>query len=63
MVVWMSSVQDAFVQFYPSYKNSYTPSTRQFKAALDIMCCKTAALGAHVFECEECGHKTISYNS
>lgn len=59
----MGSVQDAFNQFYPNYQNLYTPSRQQAKAALDIMSCKTAVLGAHVWECEECGHKTIHYNS
>jgi hypothetical protein len=59
----MSRVQDAFVQFYPNFRNGHTPSPQQAKAALDIMRCRTAALGAHVFECAECGHQTISYNS
>jgi hypothetical protein len=59
----MSKVQDAFVQFYPSYRNHHSLSPQQAKATLDIMRCKTAALGVHVFECEECGHQTISYNS
>jgi hypothetical protein len=59
----MSSVADILNQFYSSYKNRYTPSVQQAKAAKDIMRCKTAALGAHVYECEECGHKSISYNS
>lgn len=59
----MNAVQDAFVQFYSRYQEKHTPSTQQAKAALDLMRCKTAALGGHVFECEECGHKTISYNS
>lgn len=59
----MSSVADILNQFYPSYRNYYTPSARQAKAALDIMRCKTESLGAHVYECEECGHKSISYNS
>lgn len=59
----MSSVQDAFVKFYQSYRKHHSPSVQQSKATLDIMRCRTAALGAHVFECEECGHQTTSYNS
>ena len=59
----MSSVADILNQFYSNYRNYYTPSAQQAKAAKDIMQCKTAALGAHVYECEECGHKSITYNS
>lgn len=59
----MSNVADILNKFYSSYRNCYTPSAQQAKAAKDIMRCKTAALGAHVYECEECGHKFITYNS
>ena len=59
----MHRVADILNRFYSDYKNCYTPSAEQAKAAADIMRCKTAALGAHVYECEECGHKIISYNS
>jgi len=59
----MTTVQDVFLQFYSRYEQSYTPSTQQAKASSDILRCRTAALGGHVFECEECGHKAVRYNS
>ncbi|CQR70519.1 transposase zinc-binding domain-containing protein [Sporomusa ovata] len=49
--------------FYPQYEQSYAPYIQQAKAASDIMRCRTAALGGHTFECEECGHIVVRYNS
>jgi len=59
----MLKIADIFNSFYDKYKEGYTPSPQQGKAALDIINCRTAALGAHGFECEECGYKMIFYNS
>lgn len=59
----MISVQDVLNQFYPRYKKSYLLSTQQFKACNNIMRCRTAALGGHVFACNECGHASVHYNS
>lgn len=59
----MSTVQDIFKQFYPGYKEQFTPCIQQAKAAEDIMNCRTEALGGHVYECEECGYTTVLYNS
>lgn len=59
----MSAIRDAFTQFYARYRTAYTPSPQQRKATLDLMRCKTEALGAHVSACEKCGHKTVHYNS
>jgi Putative transposase/Transposase zinc-binding domain len=38
-------------------------SVQQKRAFRDIALCRTAALGGHVHECDECGHRTISYCS
>ena len=59
----MITVQDVFHQFYSRYKQSYSPNAQQAKVASDIMACRTAALGAHVYECEECKHTSVHYNS
>jgi len=59
----MSTVQDIFHQFYSQYKQSYFPYAQQVKVALDIMNCRTAALGGHVYECTECAHTMVLYNS
>lgn len=59
----MITVQEVFLNFYFRYTQRYTPSPQQAKAAEDIMRCRTAALGGHVYECEECGHTVVRYNS
>jgi Putative transposase/Transposase zinc-binding domain len=38
-------------------------SPHQKKAFAAIRDCRTAALGGHVDECDECGHRAVSYNS
>jgi hypothetical protein len=38
-------------------------SPQQRKAFHDIRDCRTAVLGGHVDECDQCGHRVISYNS
>lgn len=38
-------------------------SREQRKAFDDIRACRTAALGGHVDQCDQCGHCAISYNS
>ncbi len=38
-------------------------SHQQTKAFEDIRACRTAALGGHVAQCDQCGHCAISYNS
>jgi len=59
----MLKMGDIFNQFYDNYKECYTPSPQQGKSAQDIMNCRTAALGAHVYKCELCDHEMIFYNS
>jgi hypothetical protein len=38
-------------------------SPEQRKAFHAIVDCRTAALGGHIEECDQCGHRVISYNS
>ena len=45
----MTTVQDVFNQFYSRYERSYTSSMQQAKARVDIMRCRTAALGVAMF--------------
>ena len=59
----MSNIQDVFHRFYPKYKESNIPWFQQAKAASAIMRCKSAALGAHTYECDACGHIVVHYNS
>ena len=41
----------------------HTVSSQQRKALRDIGVCRTAALGGHVEECDQCAHRLIAYNS
>lgn len=59
----MSKIQDAFIKFYPGCTEKYTPSLQQRKAASSIMNCRTAALGANTYVCDECSHIEVHYNS
>jgi len=59
----MTTVQRIFQQFHSQYLQEYTPHTQQFKVINAILNCKTAALGGHVGECNECGHTKTWYNS
>jgi hypothetical protein len=47
--------------FFTQWGAVLSPSQR--KAFLAIRDCRTAALGGHVDQCDECGHRVISYNS
>ena len=38
-------------------------STAQWRVLRDIAVCRTAELGGHVEQCNECGHQRIAYNS
>src|SRR3954465_2480447 len=38
-------------------------SPHQSRAFDDIRACRTAALGGHLDQCDQCGHCAISYNS
>ena len=56
-------VQEVFASFFDSYAASHTLTSAQWKAARAIINCRTAALGAHVDICDQCGYTRISYNS
>lgn len=51
------------VDFYGKFEQEYRVSSLQAKAARDIMQCRTSVLGGHIYECEECRHWMILYNS
>lgn len=59
----MITLQDVFVKFYGQFQERYRPSPIQAKAVHDILQCRTPVLGGHVYECEECGHSIVLYNS
>ena len=59
----MPEVQDIFERYGREYHRKHPMSSEQYKAMMDIINCRTAGLGGHVDECEECGYIQISYNS
>ena len=56
-------IQDIFFSYMTSYMESHPLNFVQQKAAQSIMDCRTAALGAHIDTCDNCGYTKISYNS
>jgi hypothetical protein len=59
----MMDLQEIFRLHFGDYAQKHRPSREQQKAIRAIMNCRTAALGAHVDVCTECGVVEISYNS
>src|SRR5438128_7558341 len=58
-------VSDIILLHRPAYRARFRDSlsVQQKRALRDIALCRTAALGGHVDQCDECGHRTISYCS
>jgi len=56
-------VADLFRQFGPAYRQSHHLPLGHLRTMNAIECCRTAALGGHVEQCDVCGHIRISYNS
>jgi hypothetical protein len=59
----MAELQDIIKQFGGEYLDHHNLPLHQFKALKAIEHCRTAELGGHVDECDECGYTNISYNS
>jgi hypothetical protein len=56
-------VAQIFRLYGEEYRQQHRLSRPQLRAMRAIELCRTAALGGHVDECEQCGVRTISYNS
>jgi predicted Zn-ribbon and HTH transcriptional regulator len=63
MIRPMTELQDVFNQHGDTYLSNHKLLPNQLKAMRSIKDCRTAALGAHIDECDECGYTRISYNS
>ncbi|QSO52865.1 IS91 family transposase [Alicyclobacillus curvatus] len=59
----MPELQDIFVQYGEAYQAEHRPPPDHQKVIRAIRNCRTAALGGHVDECDECGFVRVSYNS
>jgi len=54
---------DIFRQYGDAYRRSHSLRRAQLRTLRAIEICRTAALGGHLYRCEECGGETILYNS
>ncbi|MBU3174681.1 IS91 family transposase [Clostridium estertheticum] len=59
----MIELQDIFNQYGDEYRRNHKLPLHILKTMIDIEACRTAELGGHVDECDECGHVRVSYNS
>ena len=59
----MTELQDIVCEFGQEYLDRHHLPLHQLKAVKAIAHCRTAELGGHMEECDECGHVKISYNS
>jgi Putative transposase. len=59
----MNSLQDIMALHGEAYTKSRKLPSNILKALYSIKDCRTAALGGHVYECDECRETKISYNS
>lgn len=56
-------VADIFRLYGDSYQKTHAVSYDQLKAMHHIRICRTAVLGGHVAQCDQCGFEQIAYNS
>jgi len=63
VILMNNSVQEAFIQFYESYCETYGINAAYDKVANAIMRCKTGALGFNVSTCNDCGYTEVHNNS
>lgn len=58
-------VADIFRSFGPEFvrKSGAALSAQQHRALRAIVVCRTAELGGHRFQCDQCGQERIAYNS
>ena len=59
----MSSLQEVMSIHGEEYIRNKRLPTNIIRALSSIQYCKTASLGGHIYECDECGETTIAYNS
>ena len=59
----MLELQDIFQLHGAGYREVHPLTLIQTKAINAILTCRTAAQGAHIDRCDECGFEKISYNS
>ena len=58
-------VADVFRRFGVAFREQHgvTLSVARQRAMIAIERCRTAALGGHVEQCDDCGYQRVAYNS
>lgn len=56
-------VADIFRRYGEAYRQDYPVSLSQRRVMHALEVCRTAVLGGHREQCDQCGHQRISYNS
>ena len=56
-------VADVFRAYWDEYARAHAVPSSHKKVARDIMRCRTAELGGHLYRCADCSHGEQSYNS
>ncbi|MEJ2352629.1 MAG: IS91 family transposase [Anaerolineales bacterium] len=56
-------VADIFRAYGPAYRQTHAMPASHLRALWAIESCRSAELGGHVDQCDQCGHLRISYNS
>src|SRR6516164_9350775 len=54
-------IRSCWPTFIDQFGDSLSPEQR--RVLDDLIRCRTAELGGHVEECDQCGHQRIAYNS
>jgi len=56
-------VADVVRAYGPQYLRTHPSSPEQRRVLRALAACRTAALGGHVEQCEQCTYRRIAYNS
>jgi len=56
-------IADVIRCFGKSFIDQHQPNSYQLRVLNALALCRTAALGGHKYQCDQCGHVQISYNS
>ena len=59
----MIEVADILLRHGPAYRQAHPLLPSQQKVLRDLVRCRTAACGGHLYECDQCGHAHYSYHS
>jgi hypothetical protein len=63
MTMKMIEIQNVFQTYGTTYRAEHSLPPHHRKTMNAIASCRTAALGGHIDQCDNCGHINISYNS